>query len=128
MLKPAKMQKVRMFVLKSAITEVIKLLHELGVVEINVSHHEGLDSGRPLGYYDEISEQLVKIRGIKSLLTKPNSVHMEKLDIKSAIETARALKTDDELKSPNDELSKNESEISKLSEQIKFVNQLSGFN
>ena len=128
MFKPAKMQKVRIIALKSVISEVIKLLHELGIVEITVSHYENLESGRPLEYYNEVSEQLVNVRAIKSFLVKPAIVTVEKMSGKQAVDVARSLKLAEELNSLTAELSSNESDLTDIKGQIKTVEQLSGFS
>ena len=68
MFKPAKMKKIRIFALKSTLPTVIKSLHELGMVEIRKFTVEGLERGRPLSFFDEVSEQLVKLRSMASLM------------------------------------------------------------
>ncbi|MDO8553877.1 MAG: V-type ATPase 116kDa subunit family protein [Candidatus Micrarchaeota archaeon] len=128
MFKPAKMQKVRIIALKSVISEVIKLLHELGLVEITVSHYEHLEHGRPLEYYNEVSEQLVNIRALKSLLTKSSTVAIENMTGTQAVEATKNLRLADELNSLNSELNSNETLAVNLKEQIKLVEQLSGFS
>ncbi|MEM2909166.1 MAG: V-type ATPase 116kDa subunit family protein [Candidatus Bilamarchaeaceae archaeon] len=68
MLRPARMAKIRLFATESAVPSLIKTLHELGIVEIRRFKVKGLEEGRPLKSFDEISENLVKIRALLSLL------------------------------------------------------------
>lgn len=127
MLKPAKMQKVRIIGLKTIVSELIKLLHELGLVEITVSDYEGLEGGRPLEFYNDVSEQLVKIRAIKNILIVPKLASIEKMGGSQALDQAKLLRLDEEIKLLNEELSRNESELTKINDQIKTVSKLSGF-
>ncbi len=68
MLKPAKMRKIRIFALSSTAPAIIKKLHELGAVEIRKFRAEGLQDGRPLPVFDDISERLAKLRSIAAAL------------------------------------------------------------
>src|SRR5512143_1409249 len=62
MFRAKKMKKVRVIVLKSQVGDLIKELHEAGLVDIRKAAHEGLEEGRPLASFDEISVELVKLR------------------------------------------------------------------
>ena len=69
MLHPVKMQKIRLFALKPAADNLIRDLHSMGIMEISVSQRaSGLEEGRPLDSFDEISKQHVRMRGIKNAL------------------------------------------------------------
>ena len=68
MLRPAKMKKIRIFATSSNVPAVIKKLHELGVVEIRKFKAEGLEDGKPLEIFEDVSARLLKIRSIVSSL------------------------------------------------------------
>ncbi|MFH1221702.1 MAG: V-type ATPase 116kDa subunit family protein [Candidatus Micrarchaeota archaeon] len=68
MFKPARMKKVRIFALHSVGPGVIRLLHELGTVEIKKFDAPGLGEGRPLPAFESVSEALLRLRGMISAL------------------------------------------------------------
>src|SRR4030095_2892841 len=68
MLRPKKMKKVRLIVLKSQTGGLVKERHEAGLVDIRKTKHEGLDEGRPLGPFDEVSAQLLKLRASLTIM------------------------------------------------------------
>jgi len=123
MLKPMKMQKVRIVALKSIIDDLIRLLHEMGMVEINKIGYSELDGGRPLDFYNDISEQLIRIRAIKNNLATQKT-EIKEMDGKKALDEARKLKIDEELKEYVNEISKIESEVSNLREDLKTLETL----
>ncbi|MFH2100490.1 MAG: hypothetical protein ABII71_00170, partial [Candidatus Micrarchaeota archaeon] len=73
MFKPAAMQKVRIIALKSHVEDLIKTLHEAGLVEIKKTAIEGLGKGRPLEFFDEVSAQLIRLRAILSMMEEKKS-------------------------------------------------------
>ncbi len=95
MLRTKKMKKVRVIVLKSQAGDLIKELHEAGLVDIRKSAHKGLDEGRPLASFDEISVELVKLRAAISVMEQavgPSHGRQPKLmDGEKALEASRAL-------------------------------------
>lgn len=133
MFKPAKMKKIRIFALKSILPTIIKSLHELGMVEIRKFTLEGLERGRPLSFFDEVSEQLVKLRSMASLMDQDivKSVKVKEMRIsgKEAVENAR--KIDAEAGIRLREISKESriltEDISKVSQQIETVEKLRAF-
>jgi len=68
MLRPKRMGKVRVIVLKSRAQALIKDLHEAGLVDIRKSAYEGLDEGRPLASFDQISAELLRLRTAMSIM------------------------------------------------------------
>jgi V/A-type H+-transporting ATPase subunit I len=77
MLRPAKMQKIRIVGLNNILSTLIKDLHEAGIVEIKVIDYSamGLEGGRPLDIFNTISERLMRIRAIKTMLKPVNGVN-----------------------------------------------------
>jgi len=119
------MQKVRIYALSSIASALIEKLHELGILEIGVSQCKGMQSGSPLESFNEISTLLVRMRGILSNLPKQNinSVH----ETKDAVNEARKIKVDEEVKGLMVELSKLEAELGKISEELKITKRLESF-
>ena len=107
MFRPKSMKKVRLIVLKSHVGDLVKDLHEAGLVDIRKTRHEGLDEGRPLGTFDELSAELVKLRGVLSLmeaaLPKKDAHVPVAMDGKDALEEARNLGFDAKLRALNQE-------------------------
>ncbi len=123
MLRPVEMQKIRLLLPKSIMSTVIARLHDMGIVEITSSENEGLDKGAPLERYDEIAEQLVRIRAIKKALengnTKPQQMEWEK-----ALLEAKGLRIDDEIKQISESLEKLKNARATLIENLQLVQRL----
>jgi len=133
MLRPAKMKKIRVYALKSVLPDVIKSLHELGLVEIRRFKMEGLERGRPLEFFDEVSSQLIKLRNTASNMyagavksAKPPEME---LDGKQAVE--RAKKIDADVGARLREISRESAEISegltRTKQQLQVVEKLQPF-
>lgn len=133
MLRPVKMKKVRIFALKSSLPAVIKSLHEAGLMEIRKFRTEGLESGRPLGFFDEVSTQLVRLRNTLSNMdqellkkTKP-----EKHDIsgETAVNEAAKLNVDagKRIGEIAAAITTTNEEITRLDSQLKTVERLEVF-
>ena len=115
MLRPKKMKKARMIVLKSSIESLIKDLHKAGLVDIRKTGYEGMEEGRPLASFDEVSAELLKLRTVLSLM-KANlkEKHEEEPRIiraKEALEQAKRFEVSDSLKGLS-------AEATQLSEQM----------
>ncbi|MFH0737028.1 MAG: V-type ATPase 116kDa subunit family protein [Candidatus Micrarchaeota archaeon] len=106
MFRPKKMGKVRMIVLKSHVESLIKDLHEAGLVDIRKSRYEGLDEGRPLASFDEISGELLKLRTLLSMMEQATGRKAgrgaKRLPAHEALEEARSLGFDEKLRELND--------------------------
>lgn len=117
MLKPKPMKKIRIIVLKSVVEKLIKELHEAGLVDIRKSRYEGLEEGRPLASFDDVSAQLLKLRSLLSLMKAnagPVALKPKIMDWEEALEKARGLEVEPQIKS----LAK---EAGKLSDEIKSL-------
>ncbi|MDD5340470.1 MAG: V-type ATPase 116kDa subunit family protein [Candidatus ainarchaeum sp.] len=68
MFRAKEMKRVRIIVLKSKVDAVIMDLHEAGVVDIRKSSYEGLEDGRPLASFEELSTELMKLRSALGLM------------------------------------------------------------
>lgn len=68
MFRPKKMRRVRLIVLKSAVEPLIKDLHLAGIIDIRKTKYSGLDEGRPLASFDEVSTELLKLRTLLAMM------------------------------------------------------------
>ncbi len=118
MFRPKSMRKVRLIVLKSHVESLIRDLHEAGLVDIRKAKYTGLDEGRPLASFDELSAELLKLRALMSVMEGAvgrKEGHEPKLiEGKKALEEARNLAAESELRRLN-------SESTALSERAKAL-------
>lgn len=107
MFRPKSMRKVRLIVLKSHVQDLIRDLHEAGVVDIRKTRYEGLDEGRPLSSFEEISAELLKLRALhsvmESVLGKKAYEEPKAMDGKKALEESKSLGVEGELRALNAE-------------------------
>ncbi|MEW6528464.1 MAG: V-type ATPase 116kDa subunit family protein [Candidatus Micrarchaeota archaeon] len=68
MFKPCAMEKIIIVSTKNSESRLISALHEKGVIEINEFELVGLEKGKPLKIYDDVSRELVRIRGLIGIL------------------------------------------------------------
>ncbi len=132
MMKPIKMQKVRIIGLKSILHDLIKSLHEVGLVEIKVSDYTslGLEGGRPLEAFNIISEQLVRIRSIKTMLPPLSDVSPENVDVSSLLDGRDndLIQLESQLTEHMDESARLESDITRLQNESKLADWLNTFD
>ncbi|MEM4166076.1 MAG: V-type ATPase 116kDa subunit family protein [Candidatus Bilamarchaeaceae archaeon] len=129
MLKPAKMRKIRIFALSSSIENIIKRLHELGVVEIRKFKAEGLEEGRPLESFDQISEKLLKVRSLANALKLSGDGENQERSLSSLFDEAEFLvKTiGNKVDSLIAKKSNNDEEIRRIKTDIQTVEKLLPF-
>jgi V/A-type H+-transporting ATPase subunit I len=131
MLRPAKMRKIRIFALSSAAPAVVKKLHELGVVEIKRFKAEGLQDGRPLQEFDDVSERLLKIRSIASALKlKENAGEYADKSVSSLLEEADHLNKTigEKINALMAKKAEDEERLKKLNSDLQVVSKLLPFN
>ncbi len=131
MLKPIKMQKIRIIGLKSILSPLIKELHEAGLIEIKVIDYSasGLEQGRPLEVFNALSEKLVRLRAVKAMMIKqaedwsnpPTSYDIRKEEIELE-------KLERELKGLTEENVNIKSEILRLKNELHIVEELTVFD
>ncbi|MFH0885268.1 MAG: V-type ATPase 116kDa subunit family protein [Candidatus Micrarchaeota archaeon] len=101
------MRKVRLIVLKSHVQNLIRDLHEAGLVDIRKTKYEGLDDGRPLPSFDELSGELLKLRAIysvmESVVGKREGVEPKIIDGAKALAESKTLGVEEELRRLNTE-------------------------
>lgn len=107
MFRPKSMKKVRLIVLKTHVGGLIRDLHEAGLVDIRKTLHKGLDEGRPLASFDELSADLLKLRTVLSLMESSiagkDSKEPAMMEASKAMAEARSLGFDEHLKQLNNE-------------------------
>ncbi len=95
MFRSKKMKKVRVIVLKSQAGDLISELHEAGLLDIRKTVHGGLEEGRPLPSFDEISVELVKLRAdlaiMESALGPGYGRQAKPMDGQKALAASKAL-------------------------------------
>ena len=81
--------------------------------------------GRPLDYFNTVSEQLVRIRAIKNSLSAQKE---QNLTIENPVEEAKKIKLDEELKALGEDQVKTESDLNRLREEQKLIQRFVGFS
>ncbi len=66
MFKPVKMQRLMLLAMKDYESRLISSLHKAGMVEIRSLDVPGLEKGKPLEIHNDVSREVVRIRGIIS--------------------------------------------------------------
>ncbi len=131
MFRAAEMRKVRVFALRTALPELIAALHNEGIVEIKKGAFTGLDEGRPLEFFSVVSEQLVRMRAINSMLSKYASKKQDAgkslLGAEEAVKAAREMGIEDKLKGLVAEASAKESEMNRLKAQTALMDKIAPF-
>ncbi|MEM4389886.1 MAG: V-type ATP synthase subunit I [Candidatus Micrarchaeia archaeon] len=101
MLKPASMARVRIIGARERIDDVIRTLHNLGAVQVEdigeslPSYGGMLVQAAPLERFAEISEQLVKLRGLEAILGKHEPPSPKHISFEEAMARARRINADD---------------------------------
>jgi V/A-type H+/Na+-transporting ATPase subunit I len=118
MFRPKKMSRVRLIVLKAHVGDLVRDLHEAGLVDIRKSAYTGLDEGRPLASFDAISAELLKLRAVLSVmegaLGKLPAGEPKVVDGAKALSEARGLAVEEQLRKLN-------TEMASLNERIKSL-------
>lgn len=133
MIRPVPMKKVRIFSLRSSIPAVVKTLHESGVMEIRKFRTEGLKSGRPLEFFDEVSTQLIRLRNTISNMDSEvlATIKPEKKELDGRTAVNEAAKTYSEagerLAKISNEIAMVREDVARLSAQVKTVERLEVF-
>ncbi|MHC1597888.1 MAG: V-type ATP synthase subunit I [Methermicoccaceae archaeon] len=101
MLRPEKMELVRLTGVRRDLERVIDALHKAGCVQLEkVSDDvlEHMQPDKPLDTFSTISQQLVRLRGLESALVPvPIEKTYDKLPLEQMLEQAEAIDIDDEL-------------------------------
>ena len=131
MLRPKKMKKARVIVIKSVVEKLVKDLHEAGVVEITKTKHEGLEEGRPLSSFEEISGHLVKLRGLVAVMeanvSRKTRGELRIMEANRAIEETKKLDIEEKLKSLANEAASLFEQIKELESKITVVKKITHF-
>jgi V/A-type H+-transporting ATPase subunit I len=131
MLRPRRMKKARIIVLRSSIESLVKDLHEAGLVDIRKAKYEELEEGRPLASFDEVSAQLLKLRTVRSMM-KPHlkggpTEEPEILSTEEALSQAKTLEVSEHLKGLSGEASQLSERMTALEADALVVEKLLDF-
>lgn len=118
MFKAKNMKKVRIILLTSIIEKLIKDLHEIGIVDIRKTKYDDLEGGRALPAFDELSDQLLKLRAVQNLMEsvidKKTTTEPKHIDGKKALLMAKQFDAENQLRTLNQE-------SNELNEKIKML-------
>lgn len=131
MLRPGKLTKVRIVVLNAALKQVIADLHTSGLLHLTKSKYSGLSEGRPLEIFEDLSENLVALRGILSIIganaTSPppqavsvSSAHFAMSDAKKYLQSDKIMPLYSKLNSLVERSKELESNIVSLKKALPF--------
>ncbi len=130
MLKTKPMKKVRIIVLKSVVERLIRDLHKAGLVDIRKSKYDGLNEGRPLESFDEVSTVLLKLRSLMSVMENNIGnidVEPQIIESKDAMARAENLKVGHRLKELSSEASRLSEELDSLENEAGVIEKLLHF-
>ncbi|VVB66692.1 V-type ATPase 116kDa subunit family protein [Candidatus Gugararchaeum adminiculabundum] len=129
MFTPTEMCKVRVIAMRDDAAQVIKSLHEWGIMHVEDCSASDISHGKPLESYESISEQLVRIRGIEASLTQQKNVRTIKaLPLPQLLQECKKIDCDKriaELQAKTEEINRRKHDIS---EKLKLAETLSGFS
>ena len=127
MLKPVKMQKLRIVAVRSIVTELLAKLHQVGAVEIRRFASPEFSVGRTIPVHEQISRELHRLRGLRSMLgitqrPAPNEMPLEKV-----LAEAEKIRIDEKVKAIHDKLDSLESQQSSFEGRLADAKDLSFF-
>ncbi|MDD5336897.1 MAG: V-type ATPase 116kDa subunit family protein [Candidatus ainarchaeum sp.] len=133
MLEPVRMQKIVLLATRSSENGLISALHRLGMVQVDHLELGGLEKGRPLEVYDEISRELVRVRSLISALSSiaphgsSSAVSAREPEYSRTLAESRSISIDDSLR----QLVKSKSDlaagIKDLEKRLSDLNRLASF-
>ncbi|MFA5412560.1 MAG: V-type ATPase 116kDa subunit family protein [Candidatus Micrarchaeia archaeon] len=123
MLRPLKMQKIRVAAVKSITNQLLSDLHNLGMVEVRKVPAGPFAQGRTAPIYDHISSQWVRMRTIKSMLGLRGGTYKE-MDVERALADAEKIQIAEPLKKGHDRLSALNAELSALELKLRGAKKL----
>ncbi len=135
MFKPAIMEKIVILSTKNAESRLISTLHEKGVMEIQEFELPGLEKGNPLKIHDDISRELVRIRGLINAFQSISAINnigkeitnLSKIEYTNTLTEATKISIDQELKQLVDLRSQFITEASELEKRRRIILKISGF-
>ncbi|MFH1520025.1 MAG: V-type ATPase 116kDa subunit family protein [Candidatus Micrarchaeota archaeon] len=131
MFKAKRMKKVRIIVLTSIIEKLIKDLHEIGLVDVRKTKYDGLDNGRTLPAFDELSDQLIKLRAVhnlmESVMDKQVVGEPKYIEGKKALSMAKQFEAENQLRNLNQEANDLNEKIKMLDNEVVAVKKILPF-
>ncbi len=135
MFRPKKMRKIRLIVLKSVVEKLVKELHETGIIDIRKTAYDGLDEGRPLQSFDEVSIELLKLRAalgtMEAVVGKSAKREPKPMERNKAILDAREFSTNagigEKLRGLNQSILEINEAIKSLESELQLVQRVKQF-
>ncbi|MFN3910070.1 MAG: V-type ATP synthase subunit I [Candidatus Anstonellaceae archaeon] len=127
MFRAAKMQKIKMIGLLQDLYPALALWRRLGIIQLEYTPYKqlGINKGYTLEVYQELSEQLLKLRTAKNYLI-PRPIEPKALE-KNPLQEAKEININDELLEIETSLKELSKEQENLKKQILFYSRLEGF-
>jgi len=98
MFKALPMQKIKVVGLRRDLSKVIDLLHEKGAVQFKKFYDVRVENDQPTEIFPAISEQLVKLQGIQSMLIPQHDYKPEKMkSLEETLEESKRIDIDKKL-------------------------------
>ena len=131
MLKPVPMQHVAVLGLRKDRQNVVSILHDLGVVHlepISKSVAGMLRSERDSDLHRQVSDQLLRIRALKSVLpAQPVSERLRFSSIDDLVKTAQTITIDEEIASLERQKEDLLTKLKEIDENLRLVEEFSFF-
>jgi len=129
MFRPLKMKKLKIIGLVEDLDAALVLWRRLGLVQLEYTqiNNAELQKGQPLPIYQEISEQLLKIRTIKKYLIPTQDIKQQYFS-KSPLEHAREINIESELAYIEENLKTLLKEKENITKQIEYLKKIEEIN
>ncbi|MCX8197535.1 MAG: V-type ATP synthase subunit I [Candidatus Micrarchaeota archaeon] len=117
MLRPERMQKVRVICIRPIAPKVIKALHQLSMVHLKDAQLPGISKAGPMPNYDEIASRLIRVRAMLEELQQMQRINppKKKIAFENLLKEADLLlQNDQEMRAIAQEIRQCESEIESL--------------
>ncbi len=125
---PAKMRKIRIISMRKDVPRLIAALHENGLVDFRDVNADFLEKDAPLEAFDNISSQLVRVRGLKAALPAGPAPKQKAMRLSEAMAKAESIRIDDEVRSLQRKKEESAKKISEINETLKTLDAIKGLN
>jgi len=126
MVRPLKMQKIRIAAVKSITNPLLQDLHNLGMVEIRRMSTDKFQTGKTIPTYDQVSEQWVRLRAIKSALGLQGGAYRE-MGVDEAIREAEKINIEGEVRDAQERIGDLATELASLEAKLRNAKKLAAF-
>lgn len=126
MLRPLKMQKIRVVAVKSLTNSLLQDMHNLGIVEIRKASAADFAAGKTAPIYDRVSAAWIKLRTIKAMLELHGGQYRE-MGAEQALAEAEGIQIGDALRKDHERLSALTADLSALELRMRGARKLLPF-